>query len=257
MTPRWETALRRLAVGAASVAAASATALVAAPPNPCVEFDALYARIRDQQIDRGAALERVRELLPQIREYYYAHGGSDSPPGAWRFPLDGYGADAIGGKNGSGYQPDGYDWLDGYRSHGHPGHDLFIHDRDENALDDRTGRPVAVLSVAAGVVVAYAPDWPPDSILRGGRYVYIYSPAQQGIFYYAHNASIVVKPGDIVSPGQAIATVGRSGRNAAMPRSPTHLHVMFLAAGDDGHPRPRDIFPDLLRLARQRRRPAG
>ena len=219
--------------------------------NPCAEFDALYARIRDQTIDRAPALERVRSLLPQIRDYFYAHGGRDSPPEAWRFPLAGYGADAIGGRNGSGYQPNDYDWFLGRNSHGHPGHDLFIHDRDEDSLDDRTGRPVDVLSITAGVVVAYSPDWKPESGLRGGRYVYVYSPAQSGIFYYAHNGSLRVQPGDIVTPGQTIATVGRSGRNAAMPRSPTHLHVMFLAVGDDGYPRPRDVYADLVRLAHE------
>jgi hypothetical protein len=44
-----------------------------------------------------------------------------------------------------------------------------------------------------------------------------------------------------------IATVGRSGRNASARRSPTHLHVMFLAI-EDGYPKPRDIYQDLLRL---------
>jgi murein DD-endopeptidase MepM/ murein hydrolase activator NlpD len=237
----------------ARMVAASATAFaLAQAPNPCVEFDALYARIRDQRIDRAAALPQVRARLPQIREYFYAHGGVDTPPDAERFPLADYGAESIGGKNGSGYQPNGYDWFLGRDSKGHPGHDLFIHDRDRDSRDDRTGKPVDVLSMAAGVVVAYSPDWDVASGLRGGRYVYVYSPAQHGIFYYAHNASILVKPGDVVSAGQSIATVGRTGRNAAMPRSPTHLHVMFLAVGDDGYPRPRDIYADLVRLASRR-----
>jgi len=235
------------------LAAAVAAALSAQTPNPCVEFDALYVRIRDQRIDRASALAEVRALLPRIREYYDAHGGAASSPDTWRFPLDGYGAESIGGKNGSGYQPAGYDWFDGRNSKGHPGHDIFIHDRDQDSLDDRTGKPVTVRSIAAGIVVAYSPDWNPASGLRGGRYVYIYSPSADGIFYYAHNASIVVKPGDVVSAGQPIATVGRSGRNAAMTRSPTHLHVMFLAVGNDGYPRPRDIYADLVRLARRNR----
>lgn len=227
-------------------------ALLLAAANPGAQFDALYARIRDQTIDRAAALASVRILLPQLKDYFYANGGKDTPPSAWRFPLSGYGAEAIGGRDGSGYQPNGYDWFLGRNSHGHPGHDLFIHDRNEDQMDDETGKPVDVLSITAGVVVAYSPDWRPESGLRGGRYVYVYSPAQHGIFYYAHNRSIAVKPGDIVSAGQPIATVGRSGRNAAMPRSPTHLHVMLLAVGDDGYPRPRDIYPDLVRLARHR-----
>ena len=233
--------------------ATSATALaLLQAPNPCVTFDALYARIRDQQIDRAAALPHVRALLPQIREQFYAHGGVDTAVDGERFPLAGYGAESIGGKNGSGYQPDGYDWFDGRTSKGHPGHDLFIHDRDRDSRDDRTGEAVDVLSIAAGIVIAYSPDWDPTSGLRGGRYVYVYCPAQRGIFYYAHNASILVKPGDVVAAGQPIAHVGRTGRNAAMPRSPTHLHVMFLAVGGDGYPRPRDIYADLLRLGTRR-----
>lgn len=236
--------MRFLAVLAVAIAAA-------APPDPCVEFDALYVQIRDRTITRDAARDRVAALIPKIRDEFYARGGKDSPPESWRFPLRGYGAEAIGGKNGSGYAPAGYDWFDGYRSRGHPGHDLFIHDRNQDELDDLTGLPVTVVSVTAGIVVATAPDWKADSILRGGRYIYIYSPQQNGFFYYAHNREILAKPGDLVAPGQAIATVGRSGRNAAQPRSPTHLHVMFLTL-EDGYPRPLDIYPDLRRIGGRR-----
>ena len=223
----------------------------AAAANPCVDFDALYAKIRDRAIEHAAALGRVRDLLPQIAAYYRAHGGRDASADTWRFPLEGYGRESIGGTNGSGYRPDGYDWFDGRASKGHPGHDLFIHDRDQDTLDDRTGAPVSVLAIASGVVVAYSPGWDPRSRLRGGRYVYVFSPDQGAIFYYAHNATVLVKPGDLVAAGQPIATVGRTGLNAALPRSPTHLHVMLLAVGGDGYPRPRDVYPDLVRLARR------
>lgn len=108
-----------------------------------------------------------------------------------------------------------------------------------------------MLSVSSGVVVAYAPEWKADSILRGGRYIWIYDPSQNGLFYYAHQRSLMVKPGDLVTPGQAIGTVGRSGRNAAPRRSPTHLHVMFLAIEDGDYPKPRDIYQDLVRARRK------
>jgi murein DD-endopeptidase MepM/ murein hydrolase activator NlpD len=219
--------------------------------DPCVEFDALYAQIRDRTIAPDLARSRVAALIPHIRAEFYARGGNDSSPEAWRFPLQGYGTEAIGGRNGSGYAPAGYDWFDGYKSRGHPGHDLFIHDKNQDELDDATGRPVNVVSMTAGIVVATAPEWKPGSVLRGGRYIYIYSPQQNSLFYYAHNRDIAVKPGDVVAPGQTIATVGRSGRNAAQPRSPTHLHVMFLAI-EDGYPRPRDIYSDLIRVGRPR-----
>lgn len=250
-------ALIALLVVLAPVARPSSAGLAArafqASVNLSARFDALYADIRDQHIARDAAREKVRELLPLIKQDFYARGGKDAPKDAWRFPVEGYAASSIGGTNGSGYLPDGYDWFDGYKGKGHPGHDIFIRDRNQDELDDVTGKPVNVLSISSGIVVAYSPDWKAGSILRGGRYLYIYDPSQNGIFYYAHQRSLLVKPGDIVSPGQVIATVGRSGRNAAAPRSPTHLHVMFLAIDAGDYPRPRQIYPDLARIGRRPR----
>jgi murein DD-endopeptidase MepM/ murein hydrolase activator NlpD len=245
--------VRRLLPAFALVVALAPLHAQSAAANPCAEFDRLYAEIRDQRIDRAAAERQVRALLPRIREYFQSHRATPVPRERWRFPLDGYGAESIGGTNGSGYVADGYDYFEGYKRHGHPGHDLFIHDRNRDSLDDRTGQPVDVLSISTGVVVAYSPDWKSDSQLRGGRYLYVYDPLADGMFYYAHNRSLLVTPGEIVEAGQPIATVGRSGRNAAAPRSPTHLHVMFLSTAD-GYPRPQDIYPDLLRTGQRARR---
>jgi peptidoglycan LD-endopeptidase LytH len=242
----------RLLSAAITVWALVASGRQTPPPNPCVEFDRLYAQIRDRKIPHESARAQVRELVPRIQAYFQARRTTPTAPENWRFPLEGYGAESIGGKDGSGYVATGYDYFDGYKSHGHPGHDLFIHDRNRDELDDQTGKPVAVLSISTGVVVAIAADWPPDSPLRGGRYVYVYDPAAGGMFYYAHNRAVLVSPGEIVTAGQTIAYVGRSGRNASAPRSPTHLHVMFLAIEEDGYPRPRDIYADLLRLGQRR-----
>jgi murein DD-endopeptidase MepM/ murein hydrolase activator NlpD len=230
--------------------AIAGTVVIAQAVSPSTQLDELYASIRDGKITREAARPIVGELLPQIKQDFYARGGRDAPKDAWRFPVEGYAANSIGGANGSGYLPNGYDWFDGHKSKGHPGHDIFIRDRNQDELDDATGKPVNVLSISSGIVVAYSPDWKPDGPLRGGRYLYIYDPSQNGIFYYAHQRSLLVKPGDIVSPGQIIATVGRSGRNAAAPRSPTHLHVMFLAIDGNDYPRPRDIYQDLVIASR-------
>ena len=227
--------------------------VAAAAVNPFTAFDELYSHIRDGKISRDAARAKVRALLPSIAREFYARGGKDTPEDAWRFPVEGYAANSIGGTNGSGYLPNGYDWFEGYRSKGHPGHDIFIRDRNQDELDDGTGKPVNVLSISSGIVVAYAPDWTPDSVLRGGRYLYIYDPSRNGIFYYAHQRSLLVKPGDVVSAGQVIATVGRSGRNAAASRSPTHLHVMFLAVDGGDYPRPRDVYQELARIGRRTR----
>jgi peptidoglycan LD-endopeptidase LytH len=151
------------------------------------------------------------------------------------FPLRGYSVDAVGGKNGEGYQPAGYEFLGGNRHKGHPAQDIFIHDRNQDGLDDRTGRPAEVLALADGVVLSTFTAWAADEAskqIRGGNYIWIYHPGL-GIFsYYAHLQNVKVELGDRVDGGSVIATLGRTGTKAYPARSPTHLHLMLLRASD-------------------------
>ncbi|HYE79318.1 MAG TPA: M23 family metallopeptidase, partial [bacterium] len=128
---------------------------------------------------------------------------------------------------------------------GHPAHDLFILDRDYDSRNDRTRRPVPVLALTGGVVVATSPRWAVGSPLRGGKYVWVYSPPERAFFYYAHNDSLLVVPGDVVRAGDALAFVGRTGRNAYLRRSPTHLHLMQLTLDARNRPQPADCYPRL------------
>lgn len=73
----------------------------------------------------------------------------------------------------------------------------------------------------------------------------MYDTIYDGLFYYAHNSEIFVKPGDIVKAGDAIAYCRRTGLNAYKKRSPANLHLMFLQV-DDGYPEPKDIYSELL-----------
>jgi len=164
------------------------------------------------------------------------------------FPLKGYGVPSIGGKNGEGYRPGGYEFLGGNRHKGHPAQDLFIRDRNQDGLDDRTGRPVGVRALADGVVLSTFAEWTTDPAyrhIRGGNYVWIYHPALKLFSYYAHLQDIRVGLGEIVHGGAVIATLGRTGTNANPPRSPTHLHVMLLRATDMT---PLDPYPLLANL---------
>jgi murein DD-endopeptidase MepM/ murein hydrolase activator NlpD len=151
------------------------------------------------------------------------------------FPLKSYSVDAIGGKNGEGYKPAGYEFLGGNRHKGHPAHDIFIYDRNQDGLDDRTGRPAEILALADGVVLSTFIEWVPDENfkhIRGGNYIWIYHPGL-GIFsYYAHLQDVFVEPGANVPGGGRIATLGRTGTKAYAARSPTHLHLMLLRASD-------------------------
>jgi murein DD-endopeptidase MepM/ murein hydrolase activator NlpD len=164
------------------------------------------------------------------------------------FPLKGYGVPSIGGKHGEGYRPGGYEFLGGNRHQGHPAQDMFIRDRNQDGLDDRTGRPAEVLAWADGVVLSTFAEWAPDEAhrhIRGGNYVWIYHPGLRLFSYCAHLQDIRVGLGETVRGGAVIATLGRTGTNAYPQRSPTHLHFMLLRATDMA---PVDPYPLLVDL---------
>lgn len=164
------------------------------------------------------------------------------------FPLTDYGLQSIGGRNGEGYKPAGYEFLGGNRHKGHPAQDIFIRDRNQDGLDDRTGRPVEVLSIADGVVLSTFSEWTSDEAhrhIRGGNYVWVYHPALRMFSYYAHLQAIRMKSGEKIAGGAPIGTLGRTGTNAFPPRSPTHLHFMLLRATDMA---PVDPYPMLVNL---------
>lgn len=211
----------------------------------CNEFNVLNTGIRDNTIKKPAAKEQFRKLLEDIRKEYYVSGCGDYSTGSWVFPLQGYGYNAIGGVGGSGYQKGGYDYFDGNKHSGHPSHDIFIHDKKQISLDAVTGKPVNVLSVTGGIVVAEEKDWDTASSLRGGKYIWIYDPTSNALVYYAHNSMLHVSIGDIVKPGDSIAEVGRTGLSAHKKRSPSHLHLTYLSIVN-GLPVPKNIFRELL-----------
>jgi hypothetical protein len=160
--------------------------------------------------------------------------------------LEGYGPRDIGGKGGSGYQVKGYDFFDGNRHKGHPGHDIFIRDRDQDSLDDVTGKPVHAISSSSGIVVSTHSGWEPYSPIRGGNYIWIFEPIKGRYYYYAHLAEVFVKVGQIVGRGERIGTVGRTGKNANPKRSPTHLHCS-VHQSVEGDPHPVNPYGDLVR----------
>jgi hypothetical protein len=210
------------------------------------DFNTLNSAVRDNRISKAEAKEQLGTLLGDIRKEYFAVGGKRYGPDEWVFPLEGYGYGAIGGTRGDEYQPGGYDYFDGNRHGGHPSLDIFIHDARQRSLDDASNGPVRVLSVTGGVVVALEREWHSSSSLRGGKYLWIYDPTADALLYYAHNSALFVQIGDLVRPGDVIATVGRTGLNAHKRRSPTHLHLTFLALSK-GLPVPRNIYQELLR----------
>ena len=204
--------------------------------DPANEWHLLYLKIRDGLISKTEAQDKLRELEVSLKDLYLK-SNEKKENHSLLFPLKGYGPQAIGGKKGSGYQIQGYDFFDGNQHKGHPGHDIFIRDKNQDGLDDVTGKPVEVLSVSSGIVVSMNLNWEPSSPIRGGNYIWIYEPIKKHYLYYAHLNDILIKVGQIISSGDRLGTVGRTGVNAYKKRSPTHLHFT-VHHSVDGHPKP-------------------
>ncbi|HEU0265516.1 MAG TPA: M23 family metallopeptidase [Geobacterales bacterium] len=202
----------------------------------------LATQVRDGKIAKAKARAELIELHQQLLATY----GDQSSDETFVFPVQGYGAKAIEGVRGEGFQPKGYSFYDGNRHGGHPAHDIFIHDRNFDCRDDRTGQEVTIVSCCSGVVLSVNPSWTYPSDIRGGIYVWLFAPQQKRYYYYAHLASATVKPGDWLTAGQAIGTLGRTGKNAWPRRSPTHLHFMALDFAN-GAMVPYNTYPDLIR----------
>jgi len=212
----------------------------------CQKFETLNNAIRDNKIGFGSALKEIQNQIPKIKSEYYKEGGKDWKEDTWIFPLKGYNLSAIGGGNVNGYIASGYNYFDGNKHGGHPAHDIFIQDNNQDCKDDRTNKYVSVLSLSGGIVLAIENNWDTSSQLRGGKYVWIFDPYTNSLFYYAHNNKILVKSGQLITPGQTIATVGRSGLNAYKKRSPTHLHFTQLKFDYNLYPKPVDPYKILL-----------
>jgi murein DD-endopeptidase MepM/ murein hydrolase activator NlpD len=221
-------------------------ALTTSASSACSAFNELNNRIRDGRIGKTAARTELSTRLAGIRTEYYKRGGKEYPSTRWVFPLAGYDAGAIDKGRSHGFVPGGYDFFSGNRHGGHPAYDIFIRDRNQDSRDDRTGNPVLVLSMTGGIVVALDRGWQRGSKLRGGNYIWVYDPANDLLVYYAHNEKLFVELGTIVTPGDRLAIVGRSGFNAAKRRSPTHLHFSMLRL-KDGQPLPVRAYGELKR----------
>ncbi|MEO7215947.1 M23 family metallopeptidase [Mucilaginibacter sp.] len=191
------------------------------------DFNAFNNEVLKGHVKKQEAQMVIGRFVQQVTKDYL----SQAQPGAaqqWIFPLQGYNYRAAGGTNGNGYNDKGFNYIDGNKHGAHPAHDIFINDKNQDCLDDRTHQPVNVLAIAPGIIVACTNQWDLTGDMRGGKYIWIYHPglnADAGYFsYYAHNSAIFVHPGDYVKQGQKIAEVGRTGLNAYKKRSPTHLH---------------------------------
>nr|WP_266369318.1 M23 family metallopeptidase [Tellurirhabdus rosea] len=257
---RWVGFLAALWLGLANTAS-SQTVFLSDSTAPrvdslCLQFQQLYIQIREETIEPDSARLTFQQIMNGLRSRFrmteplrldsVAKAEFVSQFGYFNFPLRGYGPNAIGGVRGNGYRGVGFDLFDYQVRGSHPAQDIFIRDRNQDSVDDNTGQPTDVLAMSNGVVIGIETAWNPGQEYRGGNWIWIYDPVLDGLFYYAHNNAVFVKPGDWVLPGQKIAEVGRTGFNAYKTRSPTHLHLMYLQLRPDGLPEPRNTYRWLI-----------
>ncbi len=217
--------------------------------NPVVEWQELELLIRDVKIDKSIAKEKLIKIVHQLDKKYKNNTFVDR----WSFPLEGYDYRSVGGKDGDGFRTDiiygpygvkGYNFYDGNKHGGHPAHDIFIKDNNQDSLDDKTSLPVNVLSMKDCVVLSINTSWKNDSTVRGGNYVWTYNPKEKIFLYYAHLDKIFVEPGQILQSGTKIGTVGRTGFLADKKKSPTHVHIMVLKF-NNGDMEPYNFYKEI------------
>jgi peptidoglycan LD-endopeptidase LytH len=214
-------------------------------------FHYLYQAIRNGEIEAATARDSVSHLLPALKQYYLDNQGKPDADSMWYFPVAGYGINMIGGRKGSDYIPGKYNFYNTHGNSSHPAHDIFINDKNQDVLDDETNDYVKIVAMTGGIVVSTEHFWDTTMTAKGGNYVYIYEPFSKTLYYYAHNDVLWVGLGDIVTPGQHIANMGRTGLNAYKKRSPTHLHFSMLQFQDNGEAEPVKPYAYLAKARRK------
>ena len=209
----------------------------------CQEFDQLQIDIREYNVSPDSAARAFQAVMRNIRQTMTEIDScQNTTTTKFVYPVRGYQPKYSIGGRGRGYRDKNFNLFDMEVRGSHPAHDLFIRDGNQDNLDDRLFQPVDLLSFSGGVVLATDTTWQPGSELRGGKYIWVYDPCLNGLFYYAHNNQVNVLPGQLVKAGQKLGEIGRTGLNAYKERSPTHVHMMFLRLDGTYLPQPENTL---------------
>jgi murein DD-endopeptidase MepM/ murein hydrolase activator NlpD len=218
-----------LALLAFALRLSAATSYVQEPQaEACRQWEQLEQQVRDGKVDRRTVRAQFQALWPQV-----TIDDIPSPKEGlwqWDFPMPGYGADDWSSQS---YDPSSYKFFDGPDAKGHPGVNIYAHDIHRKGLDDRTGKPIAIVSATDGVVVSARKFWTEADPNPLGVYVCILSQEEKRFFYYAHLSKLKVGLGQLVKKGQVLGWLGRTGHTVIKRNLGTHL-LFEVHSFDDG-----------------------
>ncbi|HBX52277.1 MAG: hypothetical protein A2275_15355 [Bacteroidetes bacterium RIFOXYA12_FULL_35_11] len=187
------------------------------------KWNVFEKNVRDLKIYKTEAKKQFSVLYKELLEFCATKSFLNNDN--WVFPVEGASMNDVGK---GGFLPKGYNFYDGNKHRGHAAYDIFIRDNNQDCLHDKTKKPVNIYAPVDLIILSHNFGWKEGSDIRGGNYIWAFNPKAALFFYFAHLDSIKVQNGDLCKKGTAIATLGRSGKNAFPKRSPTHLHFTVL-----------------------------
>lgn len=222
-----------------------------------MRWNQLEKQVRDGKVDPLIAQAQIMQIHQGLMGYCTNHYffRNDQKKGEFIFPVKNHTHEDIGGLNGNGYFGAKYfDFYDNKKRFSHTAHDIFVYDNNFDGKCDFVGDYVDVLSATSGIVVSINVGWTPaQTNLRGGNYVWVFDPAKQEYLYYAHLQDVKVCVGQLVTAGQVLGNIGRTGLNAYKRRSITHLHFSVVQYAE-ARMRPRNPFEQLNATGRENAR---
>ncbi len=198
------------------------------------------------KIDKKSAIDSMKLYVPLAVADFKSLNAAMTDRKKWVFPMKGWTKIAYRA-DGDDYKDELFDYFQGGESMNHPAHDIFILDNDSNGVEDATGQKVQATAMATGIVFNEYTGFKEGDFIRAGNYVKIFDPKSEAMFYYCHLDSVFVQVGELVTAGEPIGYVGRTGRKAV--KGKTHIHIAYYKI-INGYPKPENILKDLYRAQR-------
>ncbi len=194
----------------------------------CLDWEKTEQALMDGSLSDKDARQKFNELWPLV-----AIDDLPSPKeGLWQwvFPLPGYRESDYSTQS---YVVKDFRYMDGPKYKGLPGFRIYARDLKRSGLDDRNHKAIPVVSATEGVVVSARKFWKEGDPNPLGVYVCVLSQDEKHFFYYMYMSKLRVSTGQLVSKGEVLGWLGRTGLEVGEKRLGTQLRFQ-VHSYDDG-----------------------